>query len=126
MRRAELLARIVEEQPDKPSVRSTGIAVLGILERISHGVSEDEILKQSPGLEGEDLRACAAYAAELAPGSRAPELEELIARRFPAEGHEDRVRRALEAFKRFRTEFSFNLDLETVKWIAQDPDIMDI
>jgi deoxyribose-phosphate aldolase len=83
-------------------------------------------LRRFPGLEREDLRACVAYAAELAPGSRAPELEQLIARRFPPEGRKERVERAVQAVREFCGSFASKVDLETVKWVAQDADILDI
>ena len=104
------LARIVEQEPGKPVVRRTGTEVLQILQLMAGSVPEDEILRRFPGLEREDLRTCVAYAAELAPGSRAPELEQLIARRFPPEGREQRVGRALAALDRLRVPFSLKED----------------
>ena len=124
MTRADLIDRIVEEEPGKPSVRDTRISVLAILRQISEGLPEDEILRQAPGLKKEDLLACAAYAAEFAPGSRAPELAKRLAERFPVEGREDRIGRALSALSKLRG--SLKLDRETLKWIAQDPDLEDL
>ena len=121
MRRSELFARIVEKEPGRPCIRDTGVAVLKVLQQMSEGVSQDEILRKNPCLDREDLLACAAYAADLAPGSRAPELQRMLAEHFPPEGREERVRRALQALDNLRG--SIKLDLETVKWIAQDPDL---
>ncbi len=123
MTRAELLDRIIEEEPGRPLVRDTAIPVLKILERMSSGLREDEILRQSPGLKKEDLLACAAYAAELAPGSRAPDLARMAAQRFPAQDREDRVDRALRALDSLRA--SIKLDRQTLRWIAQDADLVD-
>jgi hypothetical protein len=66
--------------------------------------------RRFPGLEREDLRTCLEYARELAPGSRAPELEQLIIRRFPPEGREQRIRRALAVLGRLRVPFSLKKD----------------
>jgi uncharacterized protein (DUF433 family) len=38
---------------------------------MAQGLSETDILSQAAGLAKEDLLACTAYAADLAPGSRA-------------------------------------------------------
>jgi hypothetical protein len=59
-------------------------------------------------------------------GSRYQELLRLERKQFSKAGKEERVRRALEALQGLRTNFREKLDLETIKWIAQDPDIMDI
>lgn len=59
-------------------------------------------------------------------GCRYEELLRLERKQFPKVGEEERIRRALEALQGLRTSFRTKLDLETVKWIAQDPDIMDI
>ncbi len=59
-------------------------------------------------------------------GSRYDELLRLERKQFSKVGEEERIRRALEALQGLRTSFRTKLDLETVKWIAQDPDIMDI
>ena len=42
----------------KPSIRGKRISVQTILEFLSAGDSEEEILKQYPSLEAEDIRAC--------------------------------------------------------------------
>jgi len=59
-------------------------------------------------------------------GSRYQELLRLEKKQFSKAGKEERIRRALEALEGLRTKFRTKLDLATVKWIAQDPDIMDI
>jgi uncharacterized protein (DUF433 family) len=50
----------------KPVVRGTRIAVELILELLAAGSSEAEILKNYPGLEQDDIRACLSYASLLA------------------------------------------------------------
>lgn len=47
----------------KPVVRGIRLAVEFIVDLFAQGWSEDEILRNYPGLEAEDLRACLAYAA---------------------------------------------------------------
>jgi len=59
-------------------------------------------------------------------GSRRLELLRLERRLFPKAGKEKRVERALKAVREFRRSFASKADLETVKWIAQDPDILDV
>ena len=54
-------------------------------------------------------------------GSRYQELLRLERKQFPKAGEERRVRRALRALDKLRG--SINLDLETLKRIAQDPDL---
>ena len=46
----------------KPLIRGLRISVEMILDLMSQGVSEQEILEDYPHLEPEDLRACLAYA----------------------------------------------------------------
>jgi uncharacterized protein (DUF433 family) len=61
----ELLERITA-RPDvfggKPIVRDMRISVELILSLLSQGVTTDAILKDFPGLEPDDIRACTAYA----------------------------------------------------------------
>ena len=59
-------------------------------------------------------------------GSRRLELLRLERKLFPKAGKEKRVQRAVKAVHEFRDSFASKVDLETVKWIAQDPDILDI
>ena len=48
----------------KPCVRSKRITVQTILEFLSAGETETEILKQYPSLEAEDISACLAFASK--------------------------------------------------------------
>lgn len=59
-------------------------------------------------------------------GSRRLELLRLERKLFPKAGKKERVERALKAVHEFCGSFGSKVDLETVKWIAQDPDILDI
>ncbi len=49
----------------KPSIRGKRIAVQTVLEFLSAGESEKEILKQYPSLEKEDIAACLKFASKL-------------------------------------------------------------
>jgi uncharacterized protein (DUF433 family) len=49
----------------KPVIRGKRITVQTILEFLSAGESEEEILKQYPSLEPEDIKACLKFATEL-------------------------------------------------------------
>jgi len=46
----------------KPVVRDTRLAVEFVVELLAQGWSEEEIIRNYPGLTGEDIRACLAYA----------------------------------------------------------------
>ena len=48
----------------KPCVRGTRITVGDVLGYLAGGMSEDEILREFPQLQRDDIRACLAYAAE--------------------------------------------------------------
>jgi uncharacterized protein (DUF433 family) len=48
----------------KPCVRGLRITVYEVLEYLASGMSEDEILRDFPDLEREDIRACLALAAD--------------------------------------------------------------
>ena len=50
----------------KPCVKGTRIWVSMILDFLAEGVTEAEILLDYPQLQSEDIRACVAYAAEIA------------------------------------------------------------
>ena len=68
MERNELIARISVDPAvcfGKPCIRGTRIWVSLILDNLSEGVSEEELLKAYPSLRPEDIRACLAYAAEM-------------------------------------------------------------
>lgn len=47
----------------KPVVRGTRLAVEFIVGLMAQGWPEEEILRNYPGLEADDIRACLAYAA---------------------------------------------------------------
>ena len=61
----ELLSRITA-RPDvfggKPIVRDMRISVELVLSLLAQGVTQEAILEDYPGLEPDDIRACAAYA----------------------------------------------------------------
>ena len=59
-------------------------------------------------------------------GSRRLELLRLERKLFPKAGREKRVQRAVKAVHEFRDSFASKVELGTVKWIAQDPDNLDI
>ena len=68
MQRKELLERISVDPNvcfGKPCIRGTRIWVSLILENLSEGVSEEELLAAYPSLRREDIRAALAYAAEM-------------------------------------------------------------
>lgn len=49
----------------KPTIRGTRIAVQTILEFLSAGESDKEILHQYPSLESDDIKACLTFATML-------------------------------------------------------------
>ncbi len=49
----------------KPIIQSMRISVEMILDLLSQGVSEDEILEDYPQLERDDIRACLTYAKDI-------------------------------------------------------------
>lgn len=49
----------------RPTIRGKRIAVQTVLEFLSAGDSPDDVLREYPSLEMEDIRACLAAAAEL-------------------------------------------------------------
>lgn len=61
----ELLQRITA-RPDvfggKPIIRDLRVSVELVLSLLAQGVSPEDILEDYPGLELDDIRACAAYA----------------------------------------------------------------
>jgi uncharacterized protein (DUF433 family) len=64
----ELLKRITvdpEVLVGKPTIRGLRISAEQILRALSAGVSKEELLRDYPELEDEDIRAVLAYAAEL-------------------------------------------------------------
>jgi uncharacterized protein (DUF433 family) len=56
----------IELNPDilagKPVVKGTRIAVEFILDLLAQGWSEEDIIRNYPGLKSEDIRACLQYA----------------------------------------------------------------
>ena len=63
---SEELLRRITARPDvlggKPIIRDLRVSVESVLAFLSEGVGPDEILRDHPGLEADDIRACAAYA----------------------------------------------------------------
>ncbi len=62
-----LLSRITIEDGKlngKPAIRGKRISVQTILEFLSEGDSEEEILKQYPSLEVADMKACLRFTSE--------------------------------------------------------------
>ena len=49
----------------KPVVKGTRLAVDFILDLLTQGWPHDEILRNYPGLEAEDIQACLAYARDM-------------------------------------------------------------
>lgn len=49
----------------KPTIRGKRIAVQTVLEFLSAGESKEEILRQYPSLEAEDIDSCIKFAADL-------------------------------------------------------------
>jgi uncharacterized protein (DUF433 family) len=49
----------------KPVVRGTRLAVEFIIDLLAQGWTEEEILRNYPGLAREDLQACLSYASEV-------------------------------------------------------------
>ena len=65
----ELLSRITirpEQRHGRPCIRGMRIRVSDVLEVLAAGSSKEEILTDFPDLEPDDIRACLAYAANLA------------------------------------------------------------
>jgi uncharacterized protein (DUF433 family) len=49
----------------RPTIRGTRISVQTVLDYLSAGDSEKEILDQYPSLESDDIKACIKFAADL-------------------------------------------------------------
>lgn len=65
----ELLTRITIDPGQchgRPCIRGLRIRVADVLEMLANGISAEEILKDFPDLEPDDIRASMAYAAALA------------------------------------------------------------
>jgi len=63
------IAERIEVDPNvlrgKPTIRGLRISVEQVLKALPAGVPQEELLKEYPELEPEDIRATLAYAAEL-------------------------------------------------------------
>jgi len=69
MKQEALLSRLsIDPQVcfGKPCIRGHRIWVSLVLDLLASGVTAQEILREYPGLEEEDIRACIAYGAEMA------------------------------------------------------------
>jgi len=65
MARKELLKRITSDPAilrGKPIIRNMRISVELVLDLLSQGTTQDEIFKDYPSLEADDILACLAYA----------------------------------------------------------------
>ena len=65
MRDEELLERIAlnpKVMTGKPVIKGTRLTVEFILNRLAHGATTEEVLKEYQGLEEEDVRACILFA----------------------------------------------------------------
>jgi uncharacterized protein (DUF433 family) len=49
----------------KPVIKGTRLAVEFIVDLLAQGWSEDEVLRNYPGINQDDIRACLSYASEL-------------------------------------------------------------
>jgi uncharacterized protein (DUF433 family) len=49
----------------KPIIKGTRLAVEFIIDLLAQGWSEDEILRNYPGLTHDDIRACLSYASDI-------------------------------------------------------------
>jgi uncharacterized protein (DUF433 family) len=49
----------------KPVIKGTRLAVEFIVDLLANGWTEDEVLRNYPGLTREDIHACLAYASQL-------------------------------------------------------------
>lgn len=70
--REDLLSRITIDPKichGKPCIRAHRIWVSLILDFLAGGMTSEEILDEYPGIEDADIRACIAYAAEMARGN---------------------------------------------------------
>ena len=63
MKHADRITFNPEQCGGRPCIRGMRIRVQDVLEMLAAGVSEAEMLRDFPYLEGEDIRACLEYAA---------------------------------------------------------------
>ena len=61
-----------DKRDGKPCIRGMRIAVQDVLGWLAHGMTEEEILEEHPGLEKEDFEAVYAFAADLAEAAHGP------------------------------------------------------
>ena len=54
----------------KPVVKGTRLAVEFIIELLAQGWSEEDVLRNYPGLAPEDIKACLSYAGEMIKSER--------------------------------------------------------
>jgi uncharacterized protein (DUF433 family) len=76
---SELLKRITidpEILTGKPIIRGMRVSVEQILDLLSQGATEEELLQDYPMLEREDILACLAYAKKLVAGEEIEFLEQ--------------------------------------------------
>lgn len=62
-----LLARIVIDPKvmvGKPTIQGTRLTVEYILNRLAHGTTVEELLREYPGLTRDDIQACVLFAAK--------------------------------------------------------------
>jgi len=54
-----------------------------------------------------------------------PKLKALIRKQLPAKGRTERIARAQKAWQEMHklADIYKNLDIETIKWLAEDPDL---
>ena len=53
-----------DKRGGKPCIRGLRITVYEVLEYLAAGMTKDQLLKDFPDLEREDIRACLAFAAD--------------------------------------------------------------
>ena len=49
----------------KPVIKGTRLAVEFIIDLLANGWTQDEIIRNYPGIKGEDIQACLAYASQI-------------------------------------------------------------
>ena len=54
----------------KPTIRGTRIAVEFVIDRLGHGWSTEQLLREYDHLTAEDIQACLAYAGEMLKSER--------------------------------------------------------
>ena len=64
MKYRELITIEPDKRGGKPCIRGMRITVYDILEYLSSGMSQEEILNDFPYLTKEDIQACLSYAAD--------------------------------------------------------------